>query len=152
MPILSVFQLCRNPARQVLIASYISMLIFLTHGYFSLKAILRPIRVGFGPTSILTASVAGLQQLWICATENSDPWPVTFIKTVLALVVLTSSLAAGTVFRPDNPQVMALLPGCIGRHWPDVRSKIKTHGCLNVVSVLGAVTVIVLDNFPTPMF
>ena len=91
--------------------------------------------------------MAGWNQLCICATENSDPRPVAFMKTVLALVVLISSLAAGTAFRPDNQQVMALLPGCISRHWPDVRSKTKAHGYLNVVSVLCAVIVIVMDNF-----
>ena len=91
--------------------------------------------------------MAGWNQLCICATENSDPRPVAFMKTVLALVVLISSLAAGTAFRPDNQQVMALLPGCISRHWPDVRSKTKAHGYLNVVSVLCAVIAIVIYNF-----
>ena len=73
------------------------------------------------------------------------------MKAVIALVVLTSSLAAGTAFRPDNQQVMALLPGCIEGHWPDVRSKTKAHAYLNVVSVMCAIIVIPLEYFTAYM-
>ena len=90
--------------------------------------------------------MAGWTHLSIHASECSDLLAVIF--SLLALTSIVSSFAAGTIFRPDNQQVMALLPQCVSGHWPDTKSKTKTHGYLNVVAVLSAVIVIGLKSIP----
>ena len=85
VPLLSLFQLVRNPT--------------------DLKNLLRPLRVALGPTSILMTIVSGILQARFGANQP--------FVTALAVLASASSFLAGIVLRPDNCEVIGVLPRCL---------------------------------------
>ena len=72
-----------------------------------LKNALRPLRVSAGPISIILAIVSGASQAFLCL-QSTNISVTDFLLLISSLVVVTSALLAGVVFRPDNTQVLDL--------------------------------------------
>jgi hypothetical protein len=111
IPLLSLFQIVRNPT--------------------FVKNLLRPIRVGLGPTSFLwTVATSGLQ-----IKAETDKPEINYFVVSLSLVSGLCSFLAIVIFRPDNTQLFGkLFPANIESVWP-LKSRTKFHGCLNLVAV-----------------
>lgn len=125
IPLLSLFQLIRNPA--------------------ILREFLRPIRVGLGPPSIINAS-------WICWLEIWYQPTVFNIKTLLSVCCLLTTLSAGIVFRPDNIEVLEMfLPydNIFGMFLPYTSKYPKRkefHAILNICSVILAIAMLMIKK------
>jgi hypothetical protein len=111
IPTLAFFQVTRNPV--------------------SLRNILRPIRVGLGPSTLISTLTAGYLQL-------QSPWS-TGGERFLAVLSMLSSFAACVIFRPDNNEVLELFLGRIPPSLGPMRIK-NIHGILNVFSLICAIT------------
>jgi hypothetical protein len=86
VPILSLFQLVRNPT--------------------FIKNFLRPIRVGLGPTTFLWTVAASGLQLMSAFGLNLGSAAATIAVFAFALVSGVSSMLAILIFRPDNSEVL----------------------------------------------
>ena len=62
---------------------------------------LRPIRVGLGPTSIIVALYTSAIQI----NQVEEAFIINCIRWGLATIVFVSTFYAGVVFRPDNLEV-----------------------------------------------
>ena len=103
-----------------------------------IKNILRPIRVGLGPTSILATLCISGTQIWAGG----------MFQTTLSLGIFLSTFLAGCVFRPDNQEVINALTAAIpmiAQLFPPqtLYSTLKcVHGGLNIVSVLISIVIL----------
>ena len=68
------------------------------------RNILRPIRVGLGPSSIIVT-------LFTSATQMFFPeWTmIDWIRSILASAVFVSTFSAGVIFRPDNLDMLNVM-------------------------------------------
>ena len=90
------------------------------------KLVLRPIRVGLGPSSILVALYVSATQMWI-GTELLG-----LMRTCLAMIVFTSAFLAGVVLRPDNLEVLNPIKSILTLPSIDLKG---AHGAMNLTSV-----------------
>ena len=129
VPVLSILQFARNPE--------------------SLKNLLRPIRVAFGPTSILTSIGIGILQV------NNDDIEIARVGNNVDFLLKVSSpgsgyllqicgfggaccsFLAGFVFRPDNKEILNLITSAFGITLPNYKRRAFIHGFLNGMAVLG---------------
>ena len=90
------------------------------------KLILRPIRVGLGPSSILVALYVSATQMWI------GTGLLGLMRTCLAMIVFTSAFLAGVVLRPDNLEVLNPIKSILTLPRIDLKG---AHGAMNLTSV-----------------
>ena len=91
----------------------------------TLKNILRPLRVGLGPTSILNASSIG----WVGAWDE----PSLSLKTLLCVGCFIASASSVILFRPDNTVLLQMF--LTNERLPNYRTRKDIHAMLNILSV-----------------
>ena len=105
---------------------------------------LRPIRVGLGPSSILATLYTSATQIWIGGVGIIES-----IRMCFAIIIFTSTFLAGVVFRPDNLEIVNMIQSALPNALPPLLKNIpyigsfKTtnmdlrtiHGFLNLTSV-----------------
>ena len=105
---------------------------------------LRPIRVGLGPSSILATLYTSATQIWLGGIEIID-----YIRIWFSAIIFTTTFLAGMVFRPDNLEVLSLISSTLCNHCPPLLTiytynpdvemanfDLRTiHGVLNLASV-----------------
>ena len=112
-----------------------------------MKNILRPIRVGLGPTSIMVALYTSAMQI----RQQKQLYIVDLIRSIFAMMVLVSTFFAGVVFRPDNLETYNLIQHSTLNPLPFISRMVKkfgraqrkegielkaVHGVLNLLSIL----------------
>ena len=112
---------------------------------------LRPIRVGLGPSSILVTLYASATQICFGGVMIID-----WIRIGFASIIFLSTFLAGIVFRPDNLEVFNLIKIILPNH---LQSLFKSpylgsfkkknidlkmiHGFLNLISVFLSLSILV---------
>ena len=117
---------------------------------------LRPIRVGLGPTSIIVALYISAIQM----NQVGEASIINFIRLCLAALVFVSTFFAGVVFRPDNLEIfnqiqhsginpVSIIPRSIQNFGKNQRKEgveLKAiHGILNLTSVL--ISLVIVSTF-----
>lgn len=117
------------------------------------KNLLRPIRVGLGPTSIMVA----LYTSFIHIIQHREVFFFDIMRLCCAIVVLVSTFCAGILFRPDNLEVFTHIQHTMLNPLPVTMKILKTlgitqrkegielkavHGVLNLMSVLMSLVIL----------
>ena len=89
-----------------------------------MKNILRPIRVGLGPTSIMVALYTSAMQI----RQQKQLYIVDLIRSIFAMMVLVSTFFAGVVFRPDNLETYNLIQHSTLNPLPFISRMVKKFG------------------------
>ena len=117
------------------------------------KILLRPIRVGLGPTSIMVALYTSFIQI----IQHREVFFFDTMRLCCAIVVLVSTFCAGILFRPDNLEVFTHIQHTMLNPLPVTMKILKTlgitqrkegielkavHGVLNLMSVLMSLVIL----------
>ena len=123
-----------------------------------MKNILRPIRVGLGPTSIMVALYTSAMQL----RQQKQLYIVDLIRSIFAMMVLVSTFFAGVVFRPDNLETYNMIQHSTLNPLPFISRMVKkfgstqskegielkaVHGVLNLMSILMSLLILLSYMF-----
>ena len=123
-----------------------------------MKNILRPIRVGLGPSSIIVALYTSAMQI----TQHKQLYIVDLIRAIFAVMVLVSTFFAGVVFRPDNLESYNLIQHTNLNPLPFISRLVKkfgraqrkegvelkaVHGVLNLLSILMSMLILLSYMF-----
>ena len=122
------------------------------------KNILRPIRVGLGPSSIIVALYTSAMQI----TQHKQLYIVDLIRAIFAMMVLVSTFFAGVVFRPDNLESYNLIQHTNLNPLPFISRLVKkfgraqrkegvelkaVHGVMNLLSILMSLLILLSYMF-----
>ena len=123
-----------------------------------MKNVLRPIRVGLGPTSIMVALYTSAMQI----RQQKQLYIVDLIRSIFAMMVLVSTFFAGVVFRPDNLETYNMIQHSTLNHLPFISRMVKkfgsaqrkegielkaVHGVLNLMSILMSLLILLSYMF-----
>ena len=123
-----------------------------------MKNILRPLRVGLGPTSIIVALYTSAMQI----RQYKQLYIVDLIRAIFAMMVLVSTFFAGVVFRPDNLETYNLIQHSTLNPLPFISRMVKkfgraqtkdgielkaVHGVLNLLSILMSLLILLSYMF-----
>ena len=123
-----------------------------------MKNILRPIRVGLGPTSIMVALYTSAMQI----RQQKQLYIVDLIRSIFAMMVLVSTFFAGVVFRPDNLETYNMIQHSTLNPLPFISRMVKkfgraqrkegielkaVHGVLNLMSILMSMLILLSYMF-----
>ena len=123
-----------------------------------MKNILRPIRVGLGPTSIMVALYTSAMQI----RQQKQLYIVDLIRSIFAMMVLVSTFLAGVVFRPDNLETYNMIQHSTLNPLPFISRMVKkfgstqrkegielkaVHGVLNLMSILMSLLILLSYMF-----
>ena len=81
-----------------------------------MKNMLRPIRVGLGPSSIIVSLYTSATQMYQEGDSITD-----WICAFLATAVFTCTFLAGVICRPDNLELLNLIKSTFLNHLPPFR-------------------------------
>ena len=130
---------------------YYILQLFLRNPLF-VRNMLRPIRVGLGPSSIIVTLFTSATQIFL-PEWNMINW----IRSILASTVFVSTFSAGVIFRPDNLDMLNLMKSMgldpltfyrtilmsFGITFNDNIEIKAIHGFLNIASVFMSLAILI---------